>query len=239
MRRPWAPTDGRGAEGPGGCEPSDCPDVPGDRVTAQPQRTPSHGKATPDAGQESAHASSCCVPRAPVESVLPTRCLNRILYFHKHSECDLLVVLGLRDGSAGTGGRFGGRIERGKSVNFDLEEQREQLCSEQSCPGAPTVEWPPPPGFVTGLDVDWCHLLLSELGASRFLFVITCTYQLRRIMTFDMRFCHTGTLFKTEFCVPPDTIWQRECTSDHTRDLGTSVSDPRNTKKSVLTKGAL
>lgn len=37
----------------------------------------------------------------------------------------------------------------------------------------------------------------------------------------------------------PPTPSGRECTSDHTRDLGTSVSDPRNTQKSVLTKGAL
>lgn len=60
-------------------------------------------------------------PRAPVGKVIPVRFLDRILYFHKHSECFPWAAFSL--GWAGTGGRFSGHIERGKSVNFDLEER--------------------------------------------------------------------------------------------------------------------
>lgn len=122
-RRPWAPTDGRGAEGRGGCEPSRRPDVRGDRVTAQPPppRTPSHGQARRRPAGETRMRGHGRGPRAPVGQVIPVRFLDRILYFHKHSECFPWAAFPL--GSAGTGGRFSGHIERGKSVNFDLEER--------------------------------------------------------------------------------------------------------------------
>lgn len=67
---------GVGAEGPRGREPSDRPDVPGDRVTAQPRRAPSPGRATPVAAGKTRTRARACVPRAPVEQTRPVRFLN-------------------------------------------------------------------------------------------------------------------------------------------------------------------
>lgn len=53
-------------------------------------------------------------------------------------------------------------------------------------------------------------------------------------------FCHAITLLKTvNLGYPLKTVWQGEGPSDYPDKLGTSALTPRNTKKSVLTKGAL
>lgn len=110
----------RGARGMRAQQAPRCAGRSGYRTAPAP-RTPSHGQARRRPAGETRMRGHGRGPRAPVGKVIPVRFLDRILYFHKHSEYFPWAAFSL--GSAGTGGRFSGHIERGKSVNFDLKER--------------------------------------------------------------------------------------------------------------------
>lgn len=110
----------RGARGMRAQQAPRCAGRSGYRTAPAP-RTPSHGQARRRPAGETRMRGHGRGPRAPVGKVIPVRFLDRILYFHKHSECFPWAAFSL--GWAGTGGRFSGHIERGKSVNFDFEER--------------------------------------------------------------------------------------------------------------------